>query len=166
VRSQNNSQGVFYPPSRPEARAALSKAKARDEVRASGLQMHFQNTFWFVTPSQSPPPTFSSSNGTRDFPALDLARSRRTYGDVRADPAQSISPLARVESVPMPVQQCAVKPELSKTSDGTNRTISPTDSPVPTRNDRQKIELNVEILEGHLSCMKSTHSMNTATWGR
>jgi hypothetical protein len=34
------------------------------------------------------------------------------------------------------------------------------------RNDRQKIELNVEILEGHLGCMKSTHSMNAATWGR
>jgi hypothetical protein len=28
-----------------------------------------------------------------------------------------------------------------------------------------KIELNVEILEGHLGCMKSTHSMNAATWG-
>ena len=26
----------------------------------------------------------------------------------------------------------------------------PTDSPVPKRNDRKKIELNVEILEGHL----------------
>jgi len=44
--------------------------------------------------------------------------------------------------------------------------ISPTDSLVPKRNDRQKIELNVEILEGHLGCMKSTHSMNAATWGR
>jgi hypothetical protein len=42
----------------------------------------------------------------------------------------------------------------------------PTDSLVPKRNDRQKIELNVEILEGHLGCMKSTHSMNAATWGR
>jgi len=42
----------------------------------------------------------------------------------------------------------------------------PPDSPVPKRNDRQKIELNVEILEGHLGCMKSTHSMNAATWGR
>jgi hypothetical protein len=36
----------------------------------------------------------------------------------------------------------------------------------PKRNDRQKIELNVEILESHLGCMKSTHSMNAATWGR
>ena len=44
--------------------------------------------------------------------------------------------------------------------------IPPTDSPVPNRNDRQKIELNVEIFEGHLGCMKSTHSMNAATWGR
>jgi hypothetical protein len=44
--------------------------------------------------------------------------------------------------------------------------IPPTDSLVPKRNDRQKIELNVEILEGHLGCMKSTHSMNAATWGR
>jgi hypothetical protein len=44
--------------------------------------------------------------------------------------------------------------------------IPPTDSPLPKRNDRQKIELNVEILEGHLGCMKSTHSMNAATWGR
>ena len=34
------------------------------------------------------------------------------------------------------------------------------------RNDRRKIELNAEILEGHLGCMKSTHSMNAATWGR
>ena len=42
----------------------------------------------------------------------------------------------------------------------------PTDSLVPKRNDRQKIELNVEIFEGHLGCMKSTHSMNAATWGR
>ena len=42
----------------------------------------------------------------------------------------------------------------------------PTDSLVPKRNDRQKIELNVEVLEGHLGCMKSTHSMNAATWGR
>ena len=42
----------------------------------------------------------------------------------------------------------------------------PTDSPVPKRNDRQKVKLNVEILEGHLGCMKSTHSMNAATWGR
>jgi hypothetical protein len=42
----------------------------------------------------------------------------------------------------------------------------PTDSLVPKRNDRQKIKLNVEILEGHLGCMKSTHSMNAATWGR
>ena len=41
-----------------------------------------------------------------------------------------------------------------------------TDSLVPKRNDRQKIELDVEILEGHLGCMKSTHSMNAATWGR
>jgi len=40
------------------------------------------------------------------------------------------------------------------------------DSLVPKRNDGQKIELNVEILEGHLGCMKSTHSMNAATWGR
>jgi hypothetical protein len=44
--------------------------------------------------------------------------------------------------------------------------IPPTDSLVPKRNGRQKIELNVEILEGHLGCMKSTHSMNAATWGR
>src|SRR5258708_6756080 len=36
----------------------------------------------------------------------------------------------------------------------------PNDSLVPKRNDRQKIELNVEILEGHLGCMKSTHSMH------
>ena len=43
---------------------------------------------------------------------------------------------------------------------------APTDSLVPKRNDRQKIDLNVEILEGHLGCMKSTHSMNAATWGR
>ena len=42
----------------------------------------------------------------------------------------------------------------------------PPDSPVPKQNDRQKIELNVEILEGHLGRMKSTHSMNAATWGR
>jgi hypothetical protein len=42
----------------------------------------------------------------------------------------------------------------------------PTDSPVPNRNDRQKIELNVEIFEGHLGCIKSTHSLNAATWGR
>ena len=42
----------------------------------------------------------------------------------------------------------------------------PPDSLVPKRNDRQKIELSVEILEGHLGCMKSTHSMNAATWGR
>jgi len=42
----------------------------------------------------------------------------------------------------------------------------PTDSLVPNGNDRQKIESNVEILEGHLGCMKSTHSMNAATWGR
>ncbi|MDT7817628.1 MAG: hypothetical protein QOJ42_7544, partial [Acidobacteriaceae bacterium] len=41
-----------------------------------------------------------------------------------------------------------------------------TDSLVPKRNDRQKFELNIEILEGHLGCMKSTHSMNAATWGR
>ena len=40
------------------------------------------------------------------------------------------------------------------------------DFPVPKQNDRQKIELNVEILEGHLGRMKSTHSMNAATWGR
>ena len=44
--------------------------------------------------------------------------------------------------------------------------IPPTDSPVPKRNDRQKIESSVEILEGHLGRMKSTHSMNAATWGR
>ena len=42
----------------------------------------------------------------------------------------------------------------------------PPDSFVPKRDDRQKIELNVEILEGHLGCMKSTHSMNAATWRR
>lgn len=47
-----------------------------------------------------------------------------------------------------------------------SRTISPTDSPVPNRNDRQKIELTVEIFEGHLGCTKSTHSMDAATWGR
>jgi hypothetical protein len=35
-----------------------------------------------------------------------------------------------------------------------------------TAHARQKIELNVEILEGHLGCMKSTHSMNAATRGR
>jgi len=42
----------------------------------------------------------------------------------------------------------------------------PRDSLVPKRNNRQKIELHVEILEGHLGCMKSTHSVNAATWGR
>ena len=30
----------------------------------------------------------------------------------------------------------------------------------------QKIELNVEICEGHPGCMESTHSMNAATWRR
>src|SRR5258708_36767880 len=41
----------------------------------------------------------------------------------------------------------------------------PTDSLVPKRNDRQKIELNLENLEGPLGCKKSTHSMNAAPPG-
>src|SRR5260370_6706032 len=36
--------------------------------------------------------------------------------------------------------------------------------PVPKRNGRQTIELNVEILEGHLGCMTSIQTTCTTSW--
>ena len=90
----------------------------------------------------------------------EVQAQKATKGNVTAPfgrHAEQIRDRTRNQSFSVPVHNIFRSQTLVRYSPG---------FPCAKANDRQKIELSVEILEGHLGGMKSTHSMNAATWWR